>query len=113
MNTYAGIILGNFRNRHAGCHSVADVAGIAGGTWLKDVVGLLFVVTYVICAATGVSGGSTALNALSKHSMCTNWFAFFIAIIMVVFASFRRFEHMSWLSWAGAISIFVAIFIVV
>ena len=34
LNTYAGVIFGNFRNRHAGCHSVADMAGIVGGPWM-------------------------------------------------------------------------------
>ena len=35
LNTYAGVIFGNFRNRHAGCHSVADMAGIVGGAWMR------------------------------------------------------------------------------
>lgn len=35
LNTYCAIVQGNFRNRHAGCHSIADMANVVGGTWLK------------------------------------------------------------------------------
>ncbi|KAJ5131613.1 neutral amino acid permease [Penicillium atrosanguineum] len=113
LNTYAGYILGNFRNAHGGCHSVADMAGIVGGPILKELCGGLFVLTWVICSASGIVGASTGLNALSNHSLCTNWFSFIVMLIVAIFASARKFETIGWLTWAGFLSIFVAIFIVV
>ena len=44
LNTYTAIIQGNFRNRHRGCHSIADMAHVVGGFWLKELVGGLFVI---------------------------------------------------------------------
>jgi hypothetical protein len=49
MNTYTARIQGDFRNRHAGCHSIADMAHQVGGVWAKEIVGFLFVVAYVLC----------------------------------------------------------------
>jgi hypothetical protein len=44
LNTYTAIIQGNFRNRHRGCHSIADMAYVVGGFWMKELVGGLFVI---------------------------------------------------------------------
>lgn len=33
-------VQGNFRNRHRGCHSIADMAERVGGVVLKEIVGL-------------------------------------------------------------------------
>ena len=44
LNTYTAIIQGDFRNRHRGCHSIADMAYEVGGVWLKELVGGLFVI---------------------------------------------------------------------
>ena len=44
LNTYTAIIQGDFRNRHRGCHSIADMAHEVGGFWLKELVGALFVI---------------------------------------------------------------------
>lgn len=71
LNTYCAIILGNFRTRHPGCHSIADMADIVGGVVLKEVVGLLFMVAYTICVSSGFVGAATGLNALSNHAICT------------------------------------------
>jgi L-asparagine transporter-like permease len=115
LNTYAGVIQGNFRNHHPGCHSVADMAYVVGGNVLREVAGFLFVLTWVICAASGISGASTALNALSTHALCTNWFSLVVTVfvfIMIV-ASIRKFDHLGWVTWAGFFSVFTAVLIVV
>ncbi|OBW66861.1 MAG: Uncharacterized protein AUREO_030660 [Aureobasidium pullulans] len=113
LNTYTGIILGDFRNRHAGCHSVADMAGVIGGPILREGTGVLFALAYIICAASGIIGSSAALNALSEHAICTMWFTFIITIVVAITASARKFETIGWFTWAGFFSVFVAVFIVV
>jgi hypothetical protein len=45
-----GKIQGDFRNRHAGCHSIADMANILGGPVLKEIIGIEFLIAYVILA---------------------------------------------------------------
>lgn len=113
LNTYCAIIQGNFRNRHAGCHSIADMAEKVGGAWLREVVGVLFLVTFAIVAASGVFGSSVALNALSDHAVCTNWFMLVATVAVFVLASLRKFEKIAWLTWLGFLSVFTAVFIVV
>ena len=44
MNTYIGLILGDFQVRHAECHNIADMAGVVGGPILKELVGFLFII---------------------------------------------------------------------
>jgi hypothetical protein len=45
-----GKIQGDFRNRHAGCHSIADMANILGGPVLKEIIGIEFLIACVILA---------------------------------------------------------------
>lgn len=113
LNTYSGALLGNFRARHAGCHSVADMAQIVGGPWLRELMGALFIVTWTVLGAGGLVGISTALNALSLHAICTNWFTFVATVITILLASVRKFEHIGWLTYVGFVAIYSAVLIVV
>lgn len=113
LNTYCAIIQGNFRNSHAGCHSIADMANVVGGLWLKEVVGVFFLVTYAIVGASGIFGASVGLNALSNHAICTNYFMLVATVAVFILASARKFEKIAWLTWAGFLSVFIAVFIVV
>lgn len=107
------VVQGNFRNSHAGCHSIADMAEVLGGVALKEVVGALFLIAYVLCAGSGIIGVSTGLNALSTHAACTVWWSFIAAIVIAACASFRKMHQIGWLTWAGFLSIFAAVFIIV
>lgn len=113
LNTYTAIIQGNFRNSHAGCHSIADMAEKVGGIWAREIVGIIFLVTFAIVGASGVFGASVALNALSNHAICTNYFMLVSMITVFILASVRKFEKIAWLTWIGFLSVFIAVFIVV
>jgi hypothetical protein len=113
LNTYLAIVQGNFRNSHAGCHSIADMAQLLGGVVLKEVVGALFLLAYIIIAGSGILGVSIALNALSNHAACTVWWSLISTIVIVACASARKFHQIGILTWAGFFSIFVAVLIVV
>lgn len=76
LNTYTAMIQGDFRNSHPGCHSIADMAAVLGGTVLKELIGALFLIAYVLCAGSGILGVSIGLNALSTHAACTVWWSF-------------------------------------
>lgn len=86
---------------------------LVGGKIVKEIAGLLFLVAFVIVAASGMVGVSTALNALSNHSLCTNYFSIIAAIMIALCASVRKFEKFAWITWAGFASVFVAVFVVV
>ncbi|RAH47862.1 putative neutral amino acid permease [Aspergillus brunneoviolaceus CBS 621.78] len=113
LNTYGALVLGDFRERYPQCHTVADMAQLMGGPIFREVVGFLFVMTYVITAASGVIGVSAAFNALSLHSLCTVWFSVIATVIIALCASVRKFSHIGWLTWVGFFSILAAVFIIV
>lgn len=113
LNTYCALVQGDFRRRHAGCHSIADMAHVVGGAWLREVVGVLFLATYAICVASGLVGAATGLNALSGHAACTNYFMLVATVVCGGLASVRKFEKIAWLTWVGFVSVYVAVFVVV
>ncbi|KAG5291464.1 neutral amino acid permease [Histoplasma ohiense] len=113
FNTYCFVILGGFRERHPGCHSIADMVLVTGGPIAKEITGILFIIAYVLCAGTGIIGVATGLNALSHHGACTVWWSFLAAVVIVLTASVRKLEHVGWLTYAGFSSIYIAVFIVV
>lgn len=71
LNTYTAVIQGNFRNRHLGCHSIADMAHEVGGVWAREIVGLLFVAAYVLCTGSGIIGVS--VGELPSSSDVGRW----------------------------------------
>ncbi|KAH7092567.1 transmembrane amino acid transporter protein-domain-containing protein [Paraphoma chrysanthemicola] len=113
LNTYFAIVQGNFRNSHAHCHSIADMAYVVGGPIVREICGFLFIVAYVLCSGSGIVGLSVGFNALSDHAACTVWWAFLAFVLVVASASVRKFEKVGWLSWAGFFSVYIAVFIVV
>ncbi|KAB2570371.1 N amino acid transport system protein [Lasiodiplodia theobromae] len=113
LNTYTAVIQGNFRNKHAHCHSIADMAEHVGGVVCKEITGALFIIAYILCAGSGIIGVSTGINALSTHAACTNWWAFLATVVICATAAVRKFEKIAWLTWAGFGSIFTAVLIIV
>jgi len=113
LNTYMGVIMGDFRNRHAGCHSIADMAEVVGGVWLREAVGALFIIEWVVIASSGLVGAATALNALSDHAICTVLFVLIVTAVVAGGASIRKFEHLGWVTWVGFASIYAAVLIIV
>jgi hypothetical protein len=93
FNTYCFVILGNFRMRHPHCHSIADMAQVAGGVVGREATGLLFIIAYVLVTGSDIVGVSTALNALSHHGACTVWWSFLAAVVIIATASIRKLEH--------------------
>ncbi|KAK8028351.1 hypothetical protein PG991_005407 [Apiospora marii] len=112
VNTYCAIVQGNFRNRHPECHSIVDMAQTLGGFWLKELVGFIFLIAYILVTGSGIIGLSVAFNALSNHAFCTVWWGLISAAIITACALIRTLKNLGWVTFAGFISLFVAIFIV-
>lgn len=60
------------------------MAEVLGGVVLKELVGALFLIAYVLCAGSGILGVSIGLNALSTHAACTVWWSFMAAVVVAV-----------------------------
>lgn len=113
FNTYCFIIFGDFRNRHPGCHSVADMAGVVGGRITKETAGILFIIAFLLSTSAGIVGLSTGFNALSHHAICTVWWNLLAAFIIGGTASIRRLHQIGWVTYVGFVSIYAAVLIVV
>ncbi|KIW55423.1 hypothetical protein PV05_04167 [Exophiala xenobiotica] len=113
LNTYTASNLGDFRSKHAQCHTVIDMANLVGGVWLKELVGFLYLVSFVLVSGSGILGVSIAINALSDHGACTVWWSFLATIVVIILARIRTFQKIGWITWAGFASIFIAVLIVV
>ncbi|KAI0885529.1 amino acid transporter [Annulohypoxylon maeteangense] len=113
MNTYTAVIQGDFKTRHPECHTLADMGYKVGGVWLKELIGALYLIAFVLCAGTGIIGLSVAFNTLSDHAACTVWWGFLSTVIITIAASIRTLRNIGWLTWVGFLSIFLAVFIVV
>ncbi|KAL2678524.1 hypothetical protein Neosp_009271 [[Neocosmospora] mangrovei] len=111
LNTYTAVILGEFRNRHPECHTLADMCGRLWGRAGKEFVGLQILVAQVLISAAGIVSISTAFNAVSDHGTCTVVFTLVSAILITAFSSVRTFSHLGWLTWIGFFTFFVAVFI--
>ncbi|KAH6689439.1 transmembrane amino acid transporter protein-domain-containing protein [Plectosphaerella plurivora] len=113
LNTYTAVVLGDFRNRHPECHTLADMCGLLWGRVGKELVFLQVLIAQVLITAAGIVSCSTAFNALSNHGACTVVFSFVSAVLITGFSSVRTFSRLGWLTWFGFATFFVAVFIFV
>ncbi|KAH8879159.1 hypothetical protein GQ53DRAFT_739160 [Thozetella sp. PMI_491] len=113
LNTYTGIILGDFRNRHPECHTLADMCGLVWGPIGKELMGVMILIAQILIVAAGNVSISTAFNAVSDHGACTVVFSFVSAVLITIFSAVRTFSRLGWLTWFGFATFFVAVFIVV
>ncbi|KAH6654527.1 transmembrane amino acid transporter protein-domain-containing protein [Truncatella angustata] len=111
LNTYTALLLGDFRNRHPECHTLADACAILWGPVGREVCGIAILLAQILVTAAGIVSTDTAFNALSNHGACTVVFAFVSAALITLFSSIRTFSKLGWLTWAGSITFFIAVFI--
>jgi len=111
--TDTAVILGDFRNRHPECHTLADMCAKLWGRAGRELVGAQILIGQVLITAGGIVSVSTALNALSDHSACTAVFSFVAAALITIFSSVRTFSRLGWLTWLGFTTFFIAVFIFV
>lgn len=113
FNTYCFVIVGNFRERHRGCHSIADAAGAVGGVFCRELAGILFIIGNLLGTSSAIIGLGTAFNALSHHAICTVWWNLISAVTIAIPASLRKFHNIGWVTYIGFVSIYAAVLIVV
>ncbi|ETI26757.1 hypothetical protein G647_10202 [Cladophialophora carrionii CBS 160.54] len=89
------------------------MAKIVGGPVLKEIIGIEFMIAYVLSAGSGILGTSIGINALSMHGACTVWWSFLATVFISLVACIRKFEKLSWVTLVGFLSVFIAVFIVV
>ncbi|KAK6422032.1 hypothetical protein LTR81_005049 [Elasticomyces elasticus] len=113
LNTYTAVVLGDFRNRHPECHTLADMCARLWGRAGRELVGAQLLIGQVLITAGGIVSVSTAFNALSEHGACTVVFSFVAAALITLFSSVRTFSRLGWLTWFGFATFFIAVFIFV
>ena len=89
------------------------MAGVIGGPIFREFVGIMFVLAFIFCTASGLLGISIAFNALSNHGACSVWFTFVGTVLTTIFSSIRTWGKMTWPLTIGFISVMAGILIVV
>ena len=72
------------------------MCGVMWGSIGRELVGVMFLVAFVLCTGSGLLGTSIAFNALSEHGACTVWFSFVSMILVILFSSIRTWDKMTW-----------------
>ncbi|CAO1638365.1 unnamed protein product [Parajaminaea phylloscopi] len=109
---WTGIIIGDFRNKHPGIHSIGDAAFMLFGKAGREFSGVFYWLLYVFCAGSAALGSSQALNALSDHGLCTVVFTTICAIVCwIIGSSLRTLKYLSWVSFVALVCISLAVWI--
>ncbi|CDZ96483.1 Amino acid transporters [Phaffia rhodozyma] len=110
--TYGDYVVGQFRVRHPGVHTLGDIGYIVGGKWGRELMGWGFCLLMCLLCGSGILTTSIALNAITSHATCTIAFAVVAMVIIMIGASARTFQQISWMSWVGISCIIPAILLV-
>ncbi|KAF2014104.1 putative amino acid transporter [Aaosphaeria arxii CBS 175.79] len=108
--TWGQRIVGVFKRNHADVYSIVDTGEKIGGRPGRELMGFAFMLYWICVAASGMSGISTALNAITLHGACTAIFVALAAFFAFAIGSIRTLGNISWLAWIGGLSIFAALF---
>ncbi|WVQ85847.1 hypothetical protein IAT38_008015 [Cryptococcus sp. DSM 104549] len=113
ITTYYAYVSYQFRMKYSGVHNIADGAMIIGGPILREIVGGLFLLTWVLATGSGLLGMATGLKVLADGKVCTVVFTLVAAVCTALAASIRTLGKLAILTWLGFACIFTAVFIVV
>ncbi|TVY36777.1 N amino acid transport system protein [Lachnellula occidentalis] len=113
LNLYTTIVAGNFRNRHPECHTIVDMAGVVWGPIGREIIGVVFVLAFVLCTGSSLLGISIAFNALSDHGACSVLFTFVGMVMTIIFSSIRTWGKMTWPLLIGFVSVMAGVLVVV
>lgn len=72
------------------------MCGLMWGPIGRELVGVMFLVAFVLCTGSGLLGTSIAFNALSENAACTVWFSFVSMILVIMFSCIRTWDRMTW-----------------
>lgn len=72
------------------------MCGVMWGPIGRELVGIMFLVAFILCSGSGLLGTSIAFNALSEHAVCTVWFSFVSTVLIIMYSSIRTWDKMTW-----------------
>ncbi|KAH8667053.1 transmembrane amino acid transporter protein-domain-containing protein [Xylariales sp. PMI_506] len=113
MTTYYAYVMYAFRMRYRGVHNIADAAREMGGPIAFEVVGGLFLLTWILATGSGFIGLAQGLKILANNKVCTVVWTFVAALCTALVASIRTLGKLAILTWIGFACIFTAVFAVV
>ena len=97
--TYPGYVIGQFKQRYPGVHSMADAGEILWGPIGREVLGLAQLILMVFNMASHVLTFSVMLNTVSEHGTCSIVFGICGMIVCFVGNLPRTLRDVSWMSW--------------
>ncbi|KAF4471294.1 neutral amino acid permease [Fusarium albosuccineum] len=113
LTTYYAYVMYVFRMKHPGVHNIADAAAVIGGSILREIAGILFLLTWVLSSGSGFIGLAQGFKILANGKVCTVVWTMVAALLTAVVASIPTLGKLAILTWIGFASIFTAVFVVV
>lgn len=89
------------------------MCGVMWGSIGRELVGIMFLVAFILCCGSGLLGTSFAFNALSEHARCSVWFSFVSTVLIIMYSSIRIWGKMTWLMTLAFMSVMGGVLTVV
>lgn len=119
ITTWADTVIGLFKKGHPEVYSVADVGGIMGGRFGRELFGSMYWVSskallfhgadpQLFCVLVGagqVVAFSTAMNSITQHGACTIIWVLIGSAGGIVIGMYRTLDKIGWMQWVGLASL--------
>ncbi|KZF21491.1 amino acid transporter [Xylona heveae TC161] len=114
LATYTGLLIGQFKIRYPGVHSMADAGEVlfqplGMGRFGKELFGAAQTLYLIFSMASHLLTWTICLNTITNSATCTIVWSVVGLVVFWLFDLPRTLKKMSWLSIASFISIFVSV----
>ena len=97
--TYTGYVIGQFKQRHPGVHSMADAGEVLWGPIGREVLGLAQLILMVFNMGSHVLTFSVMMNTITEHGTCSIVFGIVGMLVSFIGTLPRTLRNVSWMSF--------------
>ncbi|KAF7548869.1 hypothetical protein G7046_g8526 [Stylonectria norvegica] len=113
LSWYTAFELLQFYANHPHVVNMVDMTRVVGGPWFEMVAGFFMMIQVVFVASSAAVTLSIALNTMSSHATCTVVFIFVACLVCWMLSMPRTMKFVSYSGIPNAVSVMVAVFIVI
>ena len=113
LTWYTAFELLQFYNKHPQVVNMVEMCRIVGGPWFEVVAGFFMMIQVIFVAASAVVTLSIALNTISDHATCTVVFIVAACVLCWALSMPRTMKFVSYSGIPNAVSVLVAVLIVI
>lgn len=113
LTWYTAFVLLQFYNKYPHVVNMVEMCRVVGGPWLEIVAGFFMMIQVIFVASSAVVTLSIALNTISDHATCTVVFIMAACILCWALSMPRTMKFVSYSGIPNAVSVLVAVLIVI